>query len=99
MKRTPPVDRTPWKEASQPPYRRPENIVASGRMIRIRALTDAITPTKIQPEPDQKITEWDAWAKLYLEMPHIRRREFFELKTDGTTKKAFLLRYGTPAVM
>ena len=94
MKRTPPEDRTPWKEASQPPYRRPENIVASGRMIRIRAYADAIAPTKIQPEPGDSFSEWDAWEILYLQMPHVRRREFFDLTGGTAAKKAFLLHFG-----
>lgn len=61
-------------------YRRPENIVASGR-----------PETK-----EEDLSEWLAWAVLFHKMPTFRQFQFFQSFRDGggaKAKKAYLLHF------
>ena len=76
-------------------YRRPENIVASGRQKRIRELAASLASTTETKDEDD-LGEWLAWAALFHTMPTFRQFQFFQSFRDGggaKAKKAFLLHF------
>ena len=76
-------------------YRRPENIVASGRQKRIRELAASLSPARAETK-DEDLGEWLAWAALFHQMPTFRQFQFFQSFRDGggaKAKKAFLLHF------